>query len=190
MHLNEMKKEGEPTTMSAEREQIVAKIINAAGGQLVSRIRLQKIAYLLEALGEHSGFAYAYHHYGPYSRDLDNAVEDAKVFGLIEEDIGHRLSDGAAYSIFKIKASSGGDVPSQYLDAPEHRELVERFNKEQIVILELAATAHWLCKYEKVADWETEIKRRKGIKTEGGRLDKALGLLKDLNLPPAVMQVA
>ncbi len=187
--------EPETIAMNTEREQIIAKIVQASGGQLVSRIRLQKVAYLLEELGEHSGFAYTYHHYGPYSRDLDNAVEDAKAFGLIEEDVKRRHSDGATYSIFRIpskgdSSSCDKNEPSPYLESAKNKALVERFNNEQIVTLELAATAHWLFKYEKVADWETELKRRKGSKTEEGRLGKALELLRDLNLPPAVMQGA
>jgi hypothetical protein len=50
----------------------------------------------------------------------------------------------------------------------------------------LAATAHWLVKYEnKKDDWEEVIKRRKGPKTEDGRLERAFDFLKELHLPPA-----
>ncbi len=193
MKLNEMKQETEHKAMNAEREQIVARIVHAAGGHLVSRIRMQKVAYLLDQLGEHSGFSYTYHHYGPYSRELDSAIEDAKVLNMIDEVIQHRRSDGASYSVFKNKqeASSNKDEDATaYLSSPVRQALVKRFNDEQIVILELAATAHWLFKYEQIEDWKTEIQRRKGSKTEEGRLEKALELLKDLNLPPAVSQAA
>ncbi len=60
--------------MSAEPEHYIADIIRAAGGRLVSRIRLQKIAYLLDQFGPKSGFTYSYHHYGPFSRDIDSAI--------------------------------------------------------------------------------------------------------------------
>lgn len=66
--------------MVSEPEDRVVEIVNAAGGRLVSRVRLQKIAYLLEKLGAESGFRFSYHHYGPYSRDLDNAILDAEAF--------------------------------------------------------------------------------------------------------------
>ncbi len=88
-----------------EREHIVTALVAAAGGALTGRVRLQKTLYLLDRLGLHSGFGYEYHHYGPYSRDLDNATADAKAFGLITEQYDHRQSDGAMYSIFKLSQS-------------------------------------------------------------------------------------
>ena len=51
--------------MMQEREKAVADIVAATGGRLVSRVRLQKLAYLLDQLGARSGFNYIYHHYGP-----------------------------------------------------------------------------------------------------------------------------
>jgi uncharacterized protein len=165
-------------------EHRVADIVQAAGGRLVSRIRLQKIAYLLDQLGADSGFSYAYHHYGPYSSDLDSAVMDAEAFELVKEDFGHRKSDGARYSVFVTgeKAQSGH---YEYLTDPTLRERVQQFAATSITVLELAATAHWLSQKEKVSDWKTEIRRRKGSKTEDGRLDKAMKLLADVGLPPA-----
>jgi len=59
-----------------EREQIVAAVVAAARGPLIGRVRLQKTVYLLDRVGLNSGFDYEYHHYGPYSRDLDNATAD------------------------------------------------------------------------------------------------------------------
>jgi hypothetical protein len=41
--------------MTPEPEHVVADIVAAAGGRLVSRIRLQKLAYLLDQLGAKSG---------------------------------------------------------------------------------------------------------------------------------------
>ena len=81
--------------MDHEAEHYVADIVHAVGGRLVSRIRLQKIAYLLDQLGTDSGFDYTYHHYGPYSRDLDSAILDAEAFDLVKETFGRRQSDGA-----------------------------------------------------------------------------------------------
>ncbi len=176
------KSDGEHTMTEAEG--YVAAIICAAGGRLVSRIRMQKIAYLLDQLGTESGFDYQYHHYGPYSRDLDNAILDAIAFGLVEEKHEHRQSDGARYSVFEYK----GDEPEacfKSLDDQKATESVKMFSETNVTVLELAATAHWLATVEKVADWKQEITRRKGPKTENGRLAEAQELLKKLNLAPA-----
>lgn len=169
--------------MSVEPEQYIADIVCAAGGRLVSRIRLQKIAYLLDQLGAASGFDYTYHHYGPFSRDIDSAVMDAEAFDLIQEKFERRQRDGARYSIFEAK----GDVATHTYDAlPDARlrDLCRRWAGVPATVLELAATAHWLVQYEHVGDWQDEIVRRKGAKTEKGRLEKALELLKEVGLRP------
>ena len=170
--------------MTQTPEHHVADIVQAAGGRLVSRIRLQKIAYLLDQLGAHSGFDYTYHHYGPYSRDLDSAVLDAEAFDLVKEEFERRQSDGARYSVFKALADADAHRFG-YLADRTLRDLVKRFASTNITVLELAATAHWLCQAEKVEDWEAEIRRRKGSKTEGGRLEDAKRLLAEIGLPPA-----
>ena len=63
-----------------DRESIVVAVLAAANGRLAGRVRLQKVVYLLDRLGLESGFAYDYYHYGPFSRELDNAVADAEAF--------------------------------------------------------------------------------------------------------------
>lgn len=169
--------------MKPHPEYYIADIVSAAGGRLVSRIRLQKIAYLLDQLGTKSGFKYTYYHYGPYSRDLDSAVLDAEEFGLVEETFDRRRSDGARYSIFEI-----GKAEAQHeftcIQDEALRKLVKKMASINVTVLELAATAHWLAQSEKVDDWKTEIRRRKGAKTENGRLDDATKLLAEVGLPP------
>lgn len=166
-----------------DREQIIVAIVAAAGGSLVSRIRLQKTIYLLDRLGLGSRFEYEYHHFGPYSRDVDNATTEAKAFGLLEEDFGHRVSDGSRYSIFKARQSA---QPEAYGRLPPFKvhELAQRFARTNVTVLELAATVDWLWSQEKIGDWKGEIVRRKGRKTEGGRLEIAIDLLKEVNLSP------
>ena len=168
--------------MNHEPEHYVADVVRAAGGRLVSRIRLQKIAYLLDQLGAHSGFSYTYHHYGPYSRDLDSAILDAEAFGLVKEGYGRRTSDGARYSVFELQSEAG-----DYTLLRDHhlRVLTKKLASENVTVLELAATAHWLVQFEKVGDWQKEIQRRKGAKTGNNRLEKAMELLKAIDLPPA-----
>lgn len=167
-----------------EREEHVAAIVDSAGGKLVSRVRLQKIAYLLDQLGMESGFSYQYHHYGPYSRDLDNAILDAEAFGYVEETFERRQSDGARYSVFESRKVPKTNVFG-HLDTNEVGQVIRKLADTNVTVLELAATAHWLAAVEKVPDWKKEIVRRKGPKTENNRLDKAIDLLRDLRLPPA-----
>lgn len=168
-----------------EREDIVAAVVAAAGGALTSRIRFQKTVYLLDRLGLDSGFDYDYYHYGPYSRDLDNAAADAKAFDLVDEDFAYRVSDGARYSIFRLKHNVQPKARAYGgLGEKKAREFARRFAQTNVTILELAATIDWLWREEKISDWRSEVKKRKTVKTEGGRLDRAVELLRELDLSP------
>jgi uncharacterized protein YwgA len=168
-----------------EREDFVAAIVNAAGGELVGRVRLQKAAYLLERLGLGRELNFEYHHYGPYSRELDNATLDAKAFGLIREEYEHRQSDGALFSRFKLEPETViKDEAYGQLGRERVAEFVQKFVWTNVTVLELAATIDWLWRVEKYADWRAEITRRKGKKVQGGRLEKAIELLHSLDLAP------
>ncbi|MYJ72150.1 MAG: hypothetical protein F4092_10345 [Rhodospirillaceae bacterium] len=171
-----------------ERENIVAVLLKAACCRMVGSVRLQKVVYLLDRLGLDSGFHYDYHHYGPFSRDLDNAVADAEAFGLVEQEFGHRQVDGARYSIFKLTAGKG-KLPKKIgqLNEADLKSYLQIFSKANVTVLELAATANWLAEKEKRDDWQEALRRRKGPKVDGGRLERALALLRDIGLPPAMV---
>jgi uncharacterized protein len=173
-----------------EREDVVAAVVAAAGGRLTGRVRMQKVIYLLDRLGLKSGFEYEYHHYGPYSRELDLATADAQVFLTnFREDFDYRLSDGARYSVFTFsgrpKTKAYGD-----LSADRVHELMGKFNQTNVTVLELAATIDWLWREEKVADWRREVGLRKSVKVQNGRLERAEELLKSLNLKPDAVPAA
>jgi uncharacterized protein len=167
-----------------EREDVVVAVIAAApDGRLASRIRLQKSVYLLDRLGFESGFEFEYHHYGPYSRELDNATADAKALKLIDERIEHRLRDGAGYSVFEAKVSPKRELHAAG-DRSQSRERIALFARTNVTVLELAATVDWLWRVEEIADWRSEVAARKGAKTGGGRLETAVELLATLGLEP------
>jgi uncharacterized protein len=173
-------------TAMIEREDIVAAVVAAAEGTLTGRVRLQKTVYLLDQLGLDSGFKFDYHHYGPYSRDLDNATADAKAFNLIDEKFAHRESDGALYSIFELKNGAPAKTRAYgELGAQRTEEFVRTFARTNVTVLELAATIDWLWRYEAHSeDWDREIAKRKPVKVKNGRLQKAVELLGKLGMPP------
>lgn len=116
--------------------QNAADIIREAGGRIVGRTRLQKIAYLLEATGLGSGFAFEYRHYGPYSEQLADAVSASCQLSIIkEEDLP--TSWGGFYSIFTTSDSRVTGMQGR-------RELIEETRNADPVALELAATAVFL----------------------------------------------
>ena len=153
--------------MSVKRErEKVAEIVRDAGGQIVGRTRLQKIAYLLELTGQGEGFDFEYRHYGPYSESLSDAVRVANAFGLIEEK-EQVAKWGGRYSIYSVKES--GDVQPQNARAVFARAAAQIGAVE----LELAATAAYLADVEHCSDPWAETSKRKPDKVRDGRLDRA-----------------
>ncbi len=169
-----------------EREDIVVAVVAASPeGRLTSRVRLQKIVYLLDQLKLGSGFAFDYHHYGPYSRELDSATADAQALNFVKEHIAYRVSDGASYSIFELTSEAERKVDAYgKLGEEAARELVGRLANTNVTVLELAATIDWLWRFEKIRDWRVEVAKRKSAKVGGGRLEKAVELLGSLGLRP------
>ena len=87
-----------------------ADIIRDAGGKVVGKTRLQKMAYLLEMSGLGCGFSFEYRHYGPFSEELANAVVIAQIADLITEE-EHTAWWGGSYSIFKaVPVPANSDI--------------------------------------------------------------------------------
>jgi len=164
----------------SDRSDLVRDIIAAAGGEVVGRIRMQKIAYLLDRLGMKVGLDFAYHHYGPYSEEITIALERARWLDKsIDEE--ERPSQSGYYSIFRSKNGAAGR-PEQLgrLGGDRAAEMIELINGETSVVAELAATIYWLQEEEQVEDWRTELRRRKPVKATVDNVAKAEALLEGL----------
>ena len=152
-----------------------ASIVRDAGGRVVGRTRLQKMAFLLEITGLGDGFNFEYRHYGPYSEQLANAVSTAAIAGLISEE--ERATDwGGSYSIFT--ASPNPDMTV----SEARRELISCAVSADPIALELAATAAFLANEGESAPWN-ETARRKPEKAESS-LDDAKVLYSKLQEVP------
>jgi uncharacterized protein YwgA len=167
-----------------DKDQLIADVIAAAGGTVVGRVRLQKLFYLLDQLGLGSGFGYEYHHYGPYSSELMEAIADATAFQMISEKLEQRASDGVNYSIYCADSSSvrEDDKLLGCMDRVQAVTALEELNSQTSTVLELAATIHWLRHHEVTPDWKDELRHRKGVKADGGRMERAEDLLHKLGL--------
>jgi len=158
----------------------VSRLVGALGGEVVGKVRLQKVVYLLNHLGLDSGFDYDYPHYGPYSAQLAEAVELEVIFGDLEEETRRRQSDGVPYTVYS--ASVDHPEPVGGLDVDGIRRASGIFEKYSATVLELAATAYWLVHEEGIEDWRSELINRKGVKTKNGRTEMAVTLLHELGL--------
>lgn len=149
-----------------------AAIVRDAGGYIVGRTKLQKIAYFLEVAGIGAGFHFRYKHYGPYSEQLASAAQHASALKLITE---HECvaNWGGLYSTFH-SCISADPAPN-----PARIRIANEMVNADAVELELAATALFLAKEGFTDPW-TETARRKPDKADAGRLDKAKQLYQRL----------
>jgi len=163
---------------------IIRDILAVSGGNIIGRIRLQKIVYLLEQYGLGVGFDFSYHHYGPYSDEVSTEIERARFLEKsIEEKLVSVSGTGGFYSVYNI-VSDDDEGPEKVgdIDADRVKAIVERIKCEPSMIAELAATIHWLKKRECVGNWKAELKRRKPTKATDENIDEALKLLSDLDI--------
>ncbi|TDX28028.1 hypothetical protein [Rhodovulum visakhapatnamense] len=158
--------------MAALKIEEVKKIICDAGGKIVGRTRLQKVAYLLNATGLDDSFRFAYKHYGPFSEDLASSAKLGALFGSLEERQAS-ASWGGTYSTYTAEAVQDGSQNEA------RTSLASVAAEADSIVLELAATAVFLF-YEGYGDpWE-ETAQRKPEKATGDRLLNARNLLKEL----------
>lgn len=146
-----------------------ARLVADAGGEIVGRTKLQKIAFMLEVMDFGTGFDFEYKHYGPYSERLTSALKFADLLDLIGEET-RSAAWGGFYSIFRSK---------EFNDKSEdegRRAVVSLGNSSDPVELELAATAV-LLQLEGLPDPWKETELRKPDKAAGGRLERAQTLL-------------
>jgi uncharacterized protein len=162
----------------------VAAIVRDAGGRIVGRTRLQKIGFVLEAVGLGDGFPFKYKHYGPYSDELTAASRTAAVVGLIDET-EHAASWGGSYSTFAT------NLPPDPEAAQARLRLAQEMVRADAVELELAATALFLARSGTADAW-AETSRRKPEKAAAGRLEGAkelYGRLRLIEAPTPLPQI-
>jgi uncharacterized protein YwgA len=161
--------------MSYQNAVKVAAIVRDAGGRIVGRTKLQKIAYLLTASGLETGLPFSYKHFGPFSEDVAVGARDADLLGLLREE-EHQAAWGGFYSVYTV-----GETNTSEADA--RSKLASEAAQADSVELELAATALLLAN-EGYRDPWSETERRKPEKTANGRIERAKQLYRRLSSLP------
>jgi len=145
-------------------------IIGDAGGEVVGRTRLQKMACLLDIAGYRHGFDFEYKHYGPYSEMLYSISKYACSKGLIREKESP-TAWGGWFSTYNADAPCTADQSRKSLSA--------KMASANLIELELAVTAAFLAS-RGVADPWGETAPRKPTKATVERLAAAKALYADL----------
>ncbi|HUZ92202.1 MAG TPA: hypothetical protein VMU78_09920 [Methylocella sp.] len=167
-------------------DELIRDVIALAGGRINTETRLRMIHYLLDHKGVQSGalWYYSIRHHGPHSAQFERGLSEALLFRAVEESIGYRPGDGAAYKTFTT--SEPRTLPMLgALASQDAQALILRMKTQSVTLLELAASAHWFIVQEQDPSWDTTLRRRKGVLAENGRLDAAVSFLRDLDLLPA-----
>jgi uncharacterized protein YwgA len=167
-------------TAMTKSENLISDILQAADGKIVGRIRLQKIFYLLDQFGLNSGFRFSYHHYGPYSEDLSASVMRARFLDKLIDEKEERTSYDTPFSVYTLREAKSAPDKIGALDFETAHRLIDIMKAETSVVLELAATIHWLREKEKVDDWRAELGIRKPSKATPEFIQRAGQLLSKL----------
>ena len=163
---------------------VVPKVIAAAPEKrIVGKIRLQKVFYLLDQLGLGSGLRFSYHHYGPYCEELSTAIDLANHSNQsFNEHSQTAQSHGGTYSVFTSTDTLPTNAVVGNIEQPHLAKLLKTMTSTTSVVIELAATIHWLKHAEKIDTWEITLKSRKPTKTSPENIQKAQALLEEINL--------
>jgi len=149
-----------------------ATIVALAGGEIIGRTKLQKVACLLELAGAHLGFKFAYHIYGPYSEGLAIAASDADALDLLNVE-DRPATWGGKYSIYRTDRPAPKDTPQSLI------QIAQTAAKADSIVLELAVTAAFLAKDGRPDAWD-EVTSRKKAKATPERIGQAKTLYQSL----------
>jgi uncharacterized protein len=154
---------------------VAARLVDEAGGQLIGRTRLQKVACLAKLAGFLDTFQFEYRHYGPFSESLAASMEIASALHFVEEK-EERADWGGWYSIYRKTQTTPKGID------PDRRVFITKAAEIGPILLELAATAAFLHEtdgLEAGVAW-AETARRKPDKAASGRLELAKKAYKEL----------
>jgi uncharacterized protein YwgA len=148
----------------------LAKLVQWAG-TLEGRKRLQKVVFLLKAAGYPArGAEFGLHHFGPYSREIAERVDEMTSLQLLQEEciggpprqqFNYNLTDEAKARLATVEATPRGKALADEIASFEAqaKELLGKDVRE----LEVAATMVFF--YQQRADWPCAVAETCGFKS-------------------------
>lgn len=178
--------------MSTLRELTIAKLIQACGA-IEGRVKLQKVVYLLIAIGYRFPYRdFRIQHYGPFSPKLAAAMDFLVRAGVVEEKPEELGGDSPRYDY--TVDDRWGELLSTYveIETPEGRGPLEDDANRLVNVdrstLEIAATMCFLYYEEGCSegDLSAELKSLKGhLQAFDAKVREAEQLLSQLDLQVA-----
>ena len=160
-------------------------LVDAAGGKIDGRVRIQKEAFLLALAGAPNldPSRFSYHYYGPFSRSVSDSLQHAVLFGLLEEA---REEFGDDQTRFAYKLTDQGR--SWLIERPEGRlnrfkDKVSNLQRNHWRVLELASTIAFLERREDIGGRDRAVEKALNLKPECAHYEaRARKLLASLGL--------
>jgi uncharacterized protein len=156
--------------------------------KVVGRTRLQKTVRLLQRLGAPMDYEYMLHFYGPYSEGVQADIGLLENFGLVKEELCV-TQDNSPY--FVLQAIGEATQLAMMDEVRPFLDKIRILSQTDAVILELAATYDAF--REMGEDHKTaliRLRRKKGSKCDGDRLNTAMQLLGTLGLDAPKRSIA
>jgi uncharacterized protein YwgA len=142
------------------------KLVEASGGSIDTRIRIQKEAFLLSLKGypHFRGHTFKYHHFGPFSREISDLIQSAVAAGLLVER-EEKYTDGRRYT-YEITEAGRALTKDKSGSSDELSKYVDVLRNQHWRALELAATVAYLESRNKAATRDEAFAMAKKLKPE------------------------
>jgi O-acetyl-ADP-ribose deacetylase (regulator of RNase III) len=147
-------------TMNPNRASLLLAMASyALPGYRLTMLEIQKLAYLLQEIGQPLKLAFVKGPYGPYAEDLHKVLQ--RVEGHFIRGYGDRSRDASVRVLPEATAEAEAAVrpdPEASARLDKLREVIDGF--ESPYGMELLATAHWVAKHDTAAahDPRTTVK--------------------------------
>lgn len=121
----------------------LAEIINAAGGAVVGKKKLQKLIYLAQEKGLYLGYDFEYYFHGVFCSDIETDLRIAKNFGVLnqEQEFTNEFGNPVRVSVVDKEACSPEPVDAE---RQKGLELVEALAPKSARVLEVLSTIVYL----------------------------------------------
>ncbi len=127
----------------------LVKAYNERGKKPLGRTILQKLCYFTKANGVELPVTFQIHHYGPFSQELFNVVDNLRIDGVIEDDSEHRQSR----SDYKLGPNAElllNEFSDQIQEVqPKLDSVVDTFKELNPTEMELVSTVHYVASSSK-----------------------------------------
>lgn len=159
--------------MAPKNARTLASIVATAGGVVVGSYRLRNLCFLLQNLGHPLGFHFSHRFGGLYSEEVEFAIRDAVIFGLLTQEEFPTTWGGVCLTY---------RCPEGHPEAPEYDPLIREALSFTAGVLDMVALVTYWGSTGDPDPWDT-FQRLYPERCVGANLELARHLHLRLNSP-------